>query len=182
MTDTDHLDEPGLVAVATHAPLDARGAEHLGHCASCRQELETWRRISTVVTDAVASSAAAGDDLTDRILGRLGSPPEEVHLSKGRSPALPPRARVRRPQWLVAAIGVATAGIIAIALTLGPSSPSQAVILKRIRSTAVLAARWKTMHITASEVLRAPRDTSPARIDRQVHTARAPMHSRSRRP
>jgi hypothetical protein len=56
----------------------------------------------------------------------------------------------------VVAIGVATAALIAITVTLGPPSPSQAVMLERIRSTAVLAAQWKTMHITASEVLRAP--------------------------
>jgi hypothetical protein len=156
MTRTEHLDDPALIAIATHGPPRAQWPAHLAHCPVCEQELETWRRISAVARGAVASSDHVGDDLAHRILLRLGTPSEVMSAPDKGPPAVPDRARSRRRQWLVAAVGVVTAIVVAVTLALGPSLPSQAVLLQRIRGAPALASRWKTMHITASVVLTAP--------------------------
>ncbi|MGD0312073.1 MAG: hypothetical protein ABSC90_06395 [Acidimicrobiales bacterium] len=156
MTKAEHLDEPALIASAVHGPSGAEGPTHLAHCPTCREELETWRRISAVTRGAMASTVLAGEERADGMLLRLGTRAEVVSTPNERPTAVRDRARSRRWQWLVAAVGVVTAAVVAITLTLGPSAPSQALVLERIRGTPVIAARWKTMHTTASLVLTAP--------------------------
>lgn len=157
MTRSPHLDDEALVTIAQDNSPSAGVASHVDSCPLCAHELDVWRRISDLARVSVDAAPPAREDLPRRVFGELDSP-------LGRS-SVPPRSRrvrtsrgwSRAGRWVVAVPIVVAALVLVLTLGFGSSAPSDAMVLKTIRSSpSVAALNAQTLHLTALEVDRAP--------------------------
>ncbi|MBM2615096.1 anti-sigma factor [Actinoplanes sp. LDG1-06] len=102
-----HLDPDRLVLLAlSDEPRDPGESEHLAGCADCRHELDAFR--------GVAGLGSEAQDLRD-----LPPPPEHVWRAIEAGIVSPVRARTRRrrPRWVTTAVIAAAAAVVAVAGT-----------------------------------------------------------------
>jgi hypothetical protein len=156
MTRTGHLDDEALITIAQDNSPSAGAASHVDSCPLCAHDLEAWRRISDLARVSVHLVPPAIEDLPQRVFGGLDSPP--------RRSSVPPRSRrvhtsrgwSRGGRWVIAIPIVILALVLALTLGFGSSAPSDAMVLKTIRSSPTVAAMHSQLHLTALEVDRAP--------------------------
>ena len=157
MTRTGHLDDEALITIAQDNSPSADAASHVDSCPLCANELEVWRRISDLARVSVDLAPPAIEDLPRRIFSELDSPP--------RRSSVPPRSRrvltshgwSRGGRWVIAVPIVIAALVLALTIGFGSSAPSDATVLKTIRSSPSVAAMLsQTVHSSALEVDRAP--------------------------
>jgi hypothetical protein len=159
MTRTPHLDDEALITIAADDSTGPDAASHIEQCSICTNELEVWRRISDLARVTVETVPPAREDLVERVLGQLDrSGGRDVTSSPAHRPALRHPEWSRRTRWLIPApIITAAVVVVAVVLGFGPSAPSDALVLRTIRSSPSVAAKdYQTVRFTEYTVLRAP--------------------------
>jgi hypothetical protein len=157
MTRTRHLDDEALITIAQDNSRRAGASSHVDSCPLCAHELEVWRRISDLARVSVDLVPPAIEDLSQRVFGELDSPPRRSSVPPRRRRVLTSRGWSRGGRWVIAVPIVIAALVLALTLGFGSSAPSDAMVLKTIRSSPTVAAILsQTLHLTALEVDRAP--------------------------
>lgn len=157
MTRTRHLDDETLIAIAQDNSPSAGASTHVDSCPLCAHELEAWRRISDLARVSVGSVPPTKEDLPQRVFGELDSPPRRNSVPPRSRRALTSRGWSRGGRWVIAVPIVIAALVLALTLGLESSAPSDAMVLKSIRSSPSVASMlFQTVHSTALEVDRAP--------------------------
>jgi hypothetical protein len=157
MTRTQHLDDEALISIAQDNSPSAGAASHVDSCPLCAHELEVWRRISDLARVSVDSAPPATEDILQRSFGELDSPPRRTSLPPKSRRVFTSRGWSRGGRWVIAVPIVIAALVLALTLGFGSSGPSDAMVLKTIRSSPTVAATHaQTLHLTALEVDRAP--------------------------
>ncbi len=157
MTRTRHLDDKTLITIAQDSSPSTGAASHVDSCPLCAHELEVWRRISDLARVSVDLVPPAPEDLPQRVFGELDGHPRRSFVPPRSRRVLTSRGWSRGGRWVIAIPIVIAALVLALTLGLGPSAPSDAMVLKTIRSSPTVAAILsQTLHLTALEVDRAP--------------------------
>ena len=157
MTRTPHLNDEALITIAQDNSPSAGAASHVDSCPLCAHELEVWRRISDLARVSVDLVPPAMEDLPQRVFGELDSPPRRSSVPPRSRRVLTSRGWSRGGRWVIAVPIVIAALVLALTLGFGSSAPSDAMVLKTIRSSPTVAAILsQTLHLTALEVDRAP--------------------------
>ena len=157
MTRTPHLDDEALIATAEDNSPSAAAPPHVDSCPFCAHELEVWRRISDLARVNVDLVPPAKEDLPQRVFGELVSPPRRSSVPSRSRRVLTSHGWSRGGRWVIAVPIVIAALVLALTLGFGSSAPSDALVLKTIRSSPSVAAMFsQTVHLTALEVDRAP--------------------------
>ncbi len=157
MTRTRHLDDEALITIAQDNSPSAAAPSHVDSCPFCAHELEVWRRISDLARVNVDLVPPAKEDLPQRVFGELVSPPRRSSVPSRSRRVLTSHGWSRGGRWVIAVPIVIAALVLALTLGFGSSAPSDALVLKTIRSSPSVAAMFsQTVHLTALEVDRAP--------------------------
>jgi hypothetical protein len=156
MTRTPHVDDDALITIAAHDAATPDDVSHIEQCSICTQELAIWRRISNLARASVESVPLAGEELAERVLGQLDGP-DRGRVPMTRRPARRGGGWSRRVPWLIAAPIITAAVVLVATLGFGPTVPSDALVLKTIRNSPVVAAMASdTVHESEYEVFTAP--------------------------
>jgi hypothetical protein len=159
VTRTPHLDDEALITIAANDSASPGATSHIQQCSICTHELEVWRRISDLARVTVDTVPPAREDLVVGLLKQLDSSSGRDPVSSvTHRPALGPSGRGRWARWLIPApIFIAAVVVLAVVLGIGSSAPSDALVLKAIRSSPSVAAKaYQTVRFTQYTVLRAP--------------------------
>ncbi len=156
MTRTPHVDDNALITIAAHDAAIPDDVSHIEQCSICAQELAIWRRISILARASVESVPVASEELGERVLGQLDGPDRDP-VPMTRRPARRHGGWSRRARWLIATPIVTAAVILVATLGFGPTVPSDALVLKTIRNSPLVAAMTsETVHESEYEVFTAP--------------------------
>ena len=157
MTGAPHLNDEALITIAQDNARSAGAGSHVDACPRCAHELDVWRRISDLATVSVDVVSPAMEDLPQRVFGELDSPPPHSSVPPRSRRVRTSRGWNRDRRWVIAVPIVIAALVLALTLGFGSSAPSDAMVLKSIRSSPTVAATLsQTLHLTELEVDRAP--------------------------
>ena len=157
MTRTQHLNDEALISIAQDNGPGAGASSHVDSCPLCAHELEAWRRISDLARVSVNVVPPAKEDLLQRVFGELDSPLRRSAAPSRSRRVLTSRGWSSGGRWVIAVPIAIAALVLALTLGFGSSAPSDAMVLKTIRSSPSVAAMLsQTVHWTALEVDRAP--------------------------
>ena len=135
MTRTRHLDDEALITIAQVNSPSVGSSSHVDSCPLCAHELEAWRRISDLARVSVDLVPPAKEHLPQRVFGQLDSPPRRSSVPPRSRRVLRSRGWSRGGRWVIAVPIVIAALVLSLTLDFGSSAPSDAMVLKTIRSS-----------------------------------------------
>jgi hypothetical protein len=157
MTRTRHLDEEALITIAQENSRSVDASFHVDSCPLCAHELEAWRRISDLVRAGVDLVPTSTEDLPQRVFDERDKPARRSAARARSRRVLAPRGWSGGRRWVLAAPIAIAALVLALTLGFGSGAPSDAMVLRSIRSSpSVAAMQSQALHFTDLEVDRAP--------------------------
>jgi hypothetical protein len=157
MTRAHHLDDEALITIAQNNIQGADASSHVSSCSLCAHELEAWRRICDLVRVSVDLVPPVIQEPPQGVFDELDNPARGRPLRAKSRRVLESGAWSKGRRWVIAVPIAITALVLALTLGFGSSAPSDAMVLRTIRSSPIVAAmNSQALHFTELEVDRAP--------------------------